>query len=79
MSNEKDIEMDWTERLGLIQEIAEIIYMELPLRYQDAWLKRVMEIGIWRPDEGDDCSCLSSRCEHRQEKGIANIGCEVDE
>ena len=33
-----------------MQEIAEIIYMEMPLRYQDIWLERVMEKGIWKPD-----------------------------
>ena len=33
-----------------VQDIAEIIYMEMPLRYQDIWLERVMEKGIWKPD-----------------------------
>jgi hypothetical protein len=36
--------------LEAVQEIAEIIYMEMPLRYQDIWLERVMEKGIWKPD-----------------------------
>ena len=36
--------------LEAVQDIAEIIYMEMPLRYQDIWLERVMEKGIWRPD-----------------------------
>ena len=36
--------------LEAVQEIAEIIWMEMPLRYQDAWLKNVMDKGIWRPD-----------------------------
>jgi|TARA_B110000263_G_scaffold198369_1_gene177154 hypothetical protein len=44
MSNEKDIGEN------LIKEIAEIIYMELDIEYQDAWLKRVMDMGIWRPE-----------------------------
>ena len=75
MSNKEDIGE------SLIKDIAEIIYMELDIEYQDAWLKRVMDMGIWIPDEEDDCSCLSSRCEHRQERGIANLNknIEVDE
>jgi hypothetical protein len=36
--------------LKAVQEIAEIIWMEMPLRYQDIWLERVMEKGIWKPD-----------------------------
>jgi len=38
------------ELLNAVCEIAEIIWMEMPLRYQDAWLKNVMDKGIWRPD-----------------------------
>ena len=30
--------------------IAEIIYMELPLRYQDAWLEDIREKGMWQPE-----------------------------
>jgi hypothetical protein len=33
-----------------IRGIAEIIYMEMPLRYQDEWLKRIMDEGIWQPE-----------------------------
>ena len=33
-----------------ISDIAEIIYMEMPLRYQNAWLEGVMDRGIWRPE-----------------------------
>ena len=47
MSNEKDIGEN------LIKEIAEIIYMELDIEYQDVWLKRVMDKGIWRPERDD--------------------------
>ena len=36
--------------LEAVQEIAEIIWMEMPLRYQDIWLEKVMEKGIWKPD-----------------------------
>ena len=38
------------ELLDAVHTIAEIIYMEMPLRYQDEWLKNIMDIGIWRPD-----------------------------
>tara|TARA_R100001244_G_scaffold53315_1_gene46288 strand:- start:154 stop:297 length:144 start_codon:yes stop_codon:yes gene_type:complete len=37
------------ELLEAVNEIAEIIYMECPLSYQDAWLKAIIEKGIWRP------------------------------
>ena len=38
------------ELLEAVQEIAELIFMEMPLRYQDAWLKDIMNKGIWKPD-----------------------------
>jgi len=38
------------ELLDAVHEIAEIIYMEMPLRYQNAWLEGVMDRGIWRPE-----------------------------
>ena len=34
----------------MIATIAEIIWAEMPLRYQDAWLEDIMNKGIWRPD-----------------------------
>ena len=36
--------------LDVISDIAEIIWMEMPLRYQDQWLENIMAKGIWRPD-----------------------------
>ena len=36
--------------LDAVQEIAEIIWMEMPLRYQDQWLENIMAKGMWRPD-----------------------------
>ena len=36
--------------IDVISDIAEIIWMEMPLRYQDEWLKGIMDNGIWRPD-----------------------------
>jgi|TARA_R110000765_G_scaffold332845_1_gene423469 hypothetical protein len=38
------------ELLEAVNEIAEIIYMECPIEYQDAWLKAIIEKGIWRPE-----------------------------
>ena len=38
------------ELLDAVHSIAEIIYMELPLRYQDAWLEDIREKGIWQPE-----------------------------
>ena len=38
------------ELLDAVQEIAEIIHMQLPLRYQDQWLESIMDKGIWRPE-----------------------------
>jgi hypothetical protein len=39
------------ELLEAVNEIAEIIYMECPLSYQDAWLKGIMDRGMWKPDK----------------------------
>jgi len=36
-----------SELLENIQEIADIIAMELPLRYQDKWLGRAIENGLY--------------------------------
>ena len=55
--------------LEAVESIAEIIYMELPLRYQDAWLDDIMNKGIWKPDpeivEGSKTCCRNGchRCE----------------
>ena len=38
------------ELQSTVEDIAEIIYMELPLRYQDQWLESIMDKGIWRPE-----------------------------
>jgi len=38
------------ELLDAVQEIAEVIWMEMPLRYQDQWLENIMAKGMWRPD-----------------------------
>ena len=36
--------------IDVIADIAEIIWNEMPLRYQDQWLDNIMAQGIWRPD-----------------------------
>ena len=38
------------ELLGIIHCISEIIWMELPLEYQDRWLEDIRVKGIWSPD-----------------------------
>ena len=40
--------------LEAIHDIAEIIHMQLPLRYQDKWLESIIERGIWKPDLSAD-------------------------
>ena len=39
------------ELLEAVQSIAEVIYMQMPLKYQDIWLENIMKKGIWRPDD----------------------------
>ena len=40
--------------LNEIQNIAALIYYQCSLRDQDRWLHRIMEKGIWMPEESDD-------------------------
>ena len=42
-------EEDLIER---IIQIASIIYMQMPLRYQDEWLDRQVNDGLYNPTEG---------------------------
>jgi hypothetical protein len=58
------------ELLDAVQSIAEIIYMELPLRYQDSWLDDIMNKGIWRPDlsEGEAKAAVGACCRNGCEK-----------
>ena len=52
------------ELLEHIDEIAEIIHMEMPLRYQDKWLRGIMDKGIWKPDTDRDVGvCCRNGCE----------------
>jgi len=39
------------ELADYIAEICDIIYMELPLRYQDAWLKAMTDKGLYDNEE----------------------------
>ena len=41
---------DTDELLNAVEEIAEIIHMQMPLRYQDKLLEDIMDRGIWRPE-----------------------------
>ena len=42
------------ELQSTVEDIAEIIYMELPLRYQDQWLENIMAKGMWKPEETEE-------------------------
>ena len=42
------------ELQSTVEDIAEIIYMELPLRYQDQWLENIMAKGMWKPEEPEE-------------------------
>ena len=51
--SQKKCQQDLIDR---IIEIASIIYMQMPLRYQDDWLDRQVNDGLYNPskDVGDD-------------------------
>ena len=50
MSKDKEIEA----LKDCIWVIADIIHMQLPLRYQDKWLESVIENGLFKPNEDED-------------------------
>ena len=33
-------------------EICDIIHMQMSLKYQDKWVERMIEMGLYDPDEG---------------------------
>tara|TARA_R100001086_G_C11766685_1_gene239672 strand:+ start:34 stop:231 length:198 start_codon:yes stop_codon:yes gene_type:complete len=35
-----------------LYEICDIIYMQMSLKYQDMWVSRMIEMGLYDPDEG---------------------------
>ena len=43
--------MSRTELLDSIHEICEIIQMEMPLKYQDEWLKKMLRRVLYIPEE----------------------------
>ena len=47
-----DIKQDgWIAKEGqAINDIANIIYFQEPLKVQDLWLERIQRQGIWHPD-----------------------------
>jgi len=49
----KDTE-ELREYAWAVEEIAEIIWMEMPLRYQDQWLENIMAKGMWKPEETEE-------------------------
>ena len=50
MSKDKEIEA----LKDCIWVIADIIHMQLPLRYQDKWLESVIENGLFNPHEDEE-------------------------
>ena len=50
------------ELLEAVQTIAEIIHMQMPLRYQDAWLKDIVGKGIWKPETEEVGACCRNGC-----------------
>ena len=50
-----DIQHEYIEHLtDVIWSIAEMIYMQLPLRFQDAWLDDIIAQGLYDPGIEDD-------------------------
>ena len=49
----KDTE-ELREYAWAVEEIAEIIWMEMPLRYQDQWIENIMAKGMWKPEETEE-------------------------
>jgi len=37
-----------------LKEIAEIIYMQMPLRHQDAWVQYMMTMGMYTPYDDEE-------------------------
>ena len=47
MSKDKDILRD------AVENIAGIIYYQLPIKAQDKWLADIMDKGIWNPEDDE--------------------------
>ena len=39
------------DAISSIQDIAEIIHMQMPLKYQDKWLEMMIEQGLYTPKD----------------------------
>ena len=52
MEEKKDKEIEALR--DCIWVIADIIHMQLPLRYQDKWLENVIENGLFDPHEDEE-------------------------
>tara|TARA_Y100000593_G_scaffold7780_1_gene14459 strand:- start:52 stop:228 length:177 start_codon:yes stop_codon:yes gene_type:complete len=52
MEEKKDKEIEALR--DCIWIIADIIHMQLPLRYQDKWLENVIENGLFDPHYGEE-------------------------
>jgi len=63
IGEENEMSRHTDELLEAVHEIAEIIHMQLPLRYQDAWLKDIMGKGIWKPETAEVGVCCRNGCE----------------
>ena len=50
----KKMKKDTDELLNAVEEIAEIIHMQMPLRYQDQWIENIMAKGMWKPEETEE-------------------------
>jgi len=53
---------DSRELREAIYEIAEIIHMQMPLRYQDEWVEKIVERGIWKPETEEVGACCRNGC-----------------
>ena len=47
---ERNLEQSW-ELLDAVENIAGIIYDQLPIKAQDKWLADIIEKEIWKPEE----------------------------
>jgi len=51
MKSKQDYKQEIEALTYAISTIAEIIHMQMPLRYQDRWLESIVDAGIWKPEE----------------------------
>jgi hypothetical protein len=51
MKSKQDYKQEIEALTYAISTIAEIIHMQMPLRYQDRWLESIVDAGIWKPEK----------------------------